>query len=215
MRRKELASQDEQLWQELCAACGEGILSLNTADGYPRALAVNYAAHDGPAGRVLYFHGALAGEKHDLIQGNGRVGFSLIQPLAFLPSHWFSADSACPATQLFRSIEIKGRCRLVDDLQEKALGLQLLMERYQPEGGFPPLAPDHPAYAQMLRKTGVFRLEVGSWTGKVKLMQSASPAAFARVLAHLEERGTAVDLLTAQLMRRHRPQDRGPDLAQA
>lgn len=201
MRRQELASGDPALWQELTLVCREGILSLTTADGYPRALAVNFAAD----GEDLWFHGALDGEKFSRLRAEPRVGFSMIQPLAYLPSSWFSAESACPATQLFRSIEVKGRCRLVEDPGHKARALQLLMDKYQPEGGFPPLAPDHPAYTAILQKTGIFRVEPDRWSGKVKLLQNAAPATVDRILGRLAARGEPVDVLTADLIRRYRP----------
>ena len=201
MRRKELASNDDALWRELCAVCGEGILSLVLDSGFPRALAVNFAAE---ADR-LYFHGALAGEKHDLLRRGARCGFSMIQPLAFLPSHWFSERNACPATQLFRSIEVQGQCGVVDDPDEMAHGLQLLMDKYQPTGGFVPLSAGEETYRRRLAATGVFRFSAESWTGKIKLLQTDAEDRALQVIAQLQKRNLPGDALTAELIRRYHP----------
>lgn len=199
MRRRELSVDDPGLLEELATLCGDGCLSLVCADGFPRALAVNFVLHQG----AIYFHGALAGEKFELINADGRVGFSLIQALSLLPSTWFSPDNACPATQLYRSVEIKGRCVSLDDPAEKAAALQALMEKYQPEGGFRPLAADDPGYTRALAGVGVFRINVESWTGKVKVMQDKSGRYRRNISDRLTERGAAVDLLTVELMERY------------
>lgn len=200
MRRPEISSSNPQLFQTLAQDCGEGNLSLVTEEGYPRCLNVNFAAE----GERIYFHGALAGEKFDRIQADPRVGFAMIQPLSYLPSHWISPDNACPATQLFRSVEIKGRCTVVTDPREKAQGLQILMEKYQPEGGFTPIQHTNPFYQKALSGVGVFRVDADSWTGKIRLMQNQADPAAHKIMAQLKERGLPVDLLTAKLMEQHR-----------
>jgi nitroimidazol reductase NimA-like FMN-containing flavoprotein (pyridoxamine 5'-phosphate oxidase superfamily) len=199
MRRAELSCCDPELFAELARYCGEGYLSLVTADGFPRALAVNFAAQD----QTIYFHGAQAGQKFERMAADGRVGFTMVQALSMLPSRWFSADNACPATQLFRSVEIQGRAAVLADPAEKARALQLLMEKYQPEGGYRPLAADDPGYVPALSGVGVFRIDARSWTGKVKLLQSGPEDQRRQVMERLNERGEAVDLLTVELMGRY------------
>ncbi len=196
MRRDELSSQDPALFNTLASECIEGYLSLITASGFPRGLALNFAA----MGQMIYFHGALAGEKFELIKAGPPVGFSMVQPLSVLPSHWFSPTSACPATHLFRSVEIKGHCRLVEDLDEKARALQALMEKYQPDGGFKPITASDKLYRKALESVGVFRVAPESWTGKVKLLQEDNEKGVLNIMKLLRERGTEVDLLTVQLM---------------
>jgi nitroimidazol reductase NimA-like FMN-containing flavoprotein (pyridoxamine 5'-phosphate oxidase superfamily) len=201
MRRKELASRDRELWRELARDCLEGQLAIVTPDGFPRSLAVNFAAND----QALYFHGAQAGEKFNVLGKEPRCGFSMIQPLAFLPSTWSSPDNACPASQLYRSIEVKGRCAIVTDLAEKADGLQLLMDKYQPEGGFIPLSAREEMYRKMIAATGVFRIDVESWTGKIKVLQKDPAEQVRKIIAHLEERAQPGDDLTVALIRRYHP----------
>jgi nitroimidazol reductase NimA-like FMN-containing flavoprotein (pyridoxamine 5'-phosphate oxidase superfamily) len=199
MRRAELSVHDGSLYTELAGICGEGYLCLITGDGYPRNLAVNFAA----VGQTLFFHGARAGEKFTRVQEDPRVGFSMIQALSFLPSTWSSLDLACPATQLFRSVEVKGRCVVLEDPDEIAAGLEALMRKYQPEGGYSPIAPDAFGYRQSLKSVAVFRLDPDSWTGKVKLLQNLPEVARRRIMNHLADRGAELDLLTLDLMRRY------------
>jgi nitroimidazol reductase NimA-like FMN-containing flavoprotein (pyridoxamine 5'-phosphate oxidase superfamily) len=199
VRRAELSCHDPELFAELSKICGESYLSLVTACGFPRALAVNFAARD----ETVYFHGARSGEKFERMTADSRVGFTMVQVLSLLPSHWFSPDNACPATQLFRSVEIKGHAHVVTDPAEKAAALQLLMEKYQPEGGYRPLAADEAMYTSALTGVGVFRIDPQSWTGKVKLLQKLTPDKRQGIVDRLTERGEVVDLLTVELMGRY------------
>ncbi len=193
VRRSELASTDRSLFTELTGACPVGYLSLMTAAEYPRAIALNFAA----VGETIYFHGALEGEKFELIQTNPRAGFTIVKPYSYIPSYWSAPRNACPATQFFKSIEIKGTCSIVDDPAEKARGLGALMAKHQPEGGFDPIEPAVPVYAKALEGVGVFRIVPDSWTGKVKLGQN-EPEKLRRILVEkLRERGGVMDEETA------------------
>ncbi len=189
MRRDDFLRTDEQFFQYVALRCRVGYLSLITADGYPRSVALNFAA----VGTVLYFHGALAGEKFGIIGGGGPVGFTMVRELSYIPSNWTGPEYACPATQLFQSVEIRGRCGVVSDLEEKALGLQVLMEKHQPEGRFKAITAEEKIYRKVLQQTGVFRVELESWAGKERLFQE-KPAGFRdKVIGKLKERGLGVD----------------------
>ena len=111
MRRTELESADLDLFRDLADTCEVGYLSLVTDAGYPRAVALNFAA----VGETIYFHGALEGEKFELIQAAPRAGFTIVKAYSFIPSTWSAPRYACPATHFFKSIEIKGVCSPVDD----------------------------------------------------------------------------------------------------
>jgi len=194
VRRTELESADLELFHNLAATCEVGYLSLVTAAGYPRAIALNFAA----VGTTIYFHGALEGEKFELAGQSPRAGFSIVRPYSFIPSFWSAPRYACPATHFFKSVEIKGVCSLVDDPAEKALGLGALMDKHQPEGRFDPLDPDIPIHAKALAGVGVFRVVPDSWTGKVKFGQN-EPENLRRILVEkLRERGGPMDEETAR-----------------
>lgn len=193
MRREELGSQDDDFFREVAHDCPVGYLTLLTAVGQPRSVALNFAAVDGD----IYFHGALAGEKHDLLARRPQVGFTMVKAYSYIPSYWSTPDHACPATQFFKSIEINGQGDVVSDAAGKARALQALMAKHQPEGGFTPLTAELPMYRGSLRTVGIFRVQVASWTGKLKFGQN-EPARLRRLwVTKLRERGEALDLATA------------------
>ena len=194
MRRKDFQNNESALFDEMAEHCPEGYLALNGGDNFPRAVGVNFAARDGR----IYFHGAVAGDKFERLKTDDRVGFTLARPYSLLPSVWSTSDgSACPATQLYISIEICGRCRLVDDPAEKGRGLQALMEKYQPEGGYRPMDRDDDSYKRPIAAVGVFRIDIENWTGKVRMAQNQSEASRRDLIARLKERGRPLDLETA------------------
>jgi len=194
VRRNELASADLDLFRHLADTCNVGYLSLVTAAGYPRSIALNFAA----VGTTIYFHGALAGEKFELSQASPRAGFTIVKPYSFIPSYWASPRHACPATQFFKSIEIKGICSCVDGVEEKARALDALMSKHQPEGGFEPITPSASLYAKSLEGVGIFRVVPDSWSGKVKFGQN-EPEKLRRIFVDkLRERGGPMDEETAR-----------------
>ncbi len=193
MRRHELESHDPDLFAELARRCEVGYLGLVTADGTPRVVPLNFAAVE----QTIYFHGALAGEKFELLQAAPRVSFMMALPYILLPSYWLAKGYACPATHYFKSVDARGTCAPCDDVVEKARGLQALMEKYQPEGQYTPITADNPLYTKALRTVGVFRVAVTSWTGKVKFGVNEPDAVRRKMIAGLRERGEPRDLETA------------------
>lgn len=197
MRRKEFGNDEPALFEEVADRSLEGFLALTGGDRHPRAVAVNFAAQ---AGRI-YFHGALTGDKFERISADGRVGFTMVLPYSLTPSTWASSSgsngSACPATQLYVSVEVAGNCCLVTDPAEKARGLQALMRKYQPEGGYRPLDHEDPRYERAIAGVGVFRVDVESWSGKVRMAQNLSEESRRDLVKRLRERGSPLDLETA------------------
>lgn len=193
MRRGELESRDNVLFDEVARDCMVGFLTLVTPEGQPRSIALNFAALD----RDIVFHGALAGEKFMLMQAGPRAGFTMVKEYSFIPSYWSAPEHACPATHFFKSVEIAGRAVVVEDPAYKARALQALMEKMQPEGAYVPLDHTLPMYRGALQKVGVFRVVNEGWTGKAKFGQN-EPARLRRVfIEKLRERGAPLDLLTA------------------
>lgn len=193
MRRGELESRDPALFDEVARDCMVGYLTLVTAEGRPRSIALNFAALD----RDIVFHGALSGEKFTLMQAGPRAGFTMVKEYSFIPSYWSAPEHACPATHFFKSVEISGHARVVDDPAYKARALQALMEKMQPEGAYVPLDHTLPMYRGALQKVGVFRVVNEEWTGKAKFGQNEPMRLRRTFIEKLRERGTTVDLATA------------------
>ncbi len=197
MRRKASICNDPALLDELAAKCEIGHLALITPNGVPRSIALNFAL----CGQSVIFHGALAGEKYQAIAAGVTVGFTIALPYSLIPSYWISPQYASTATQYFKSVEIRGRCSIVTDTKEKIAGLEALMNKYQPDGGYDPIDCNEPTYASALEKVGVFQIEIESWTGKKTFGQGKSENILEHFIDQLLTRGGAMDEETAQEIR--------------
>lgn len=103
---------------------------------------------------VLYFHGANAGRKLELLKQNPHVGFELDCGYALKP-----AELACGFSAAFRSIIGTGTLEALTDPADKRAGLTCLMAHYSPrrDWAFP---------EEMLARICVLRLRVTSLCGK-------------------------------------------------
>jgi nitroimidazol reductase NimA-like FMN-containing flavoprotein (pyridoxamine 5'-phosphate oxidase superfamily) len=131
--------------------------------GYPQVIPMNFVWADGS----VYMHSHPVGEKIDNILRNPQVGFEVDQHVCFLPSYYFHPTDASQADTLYISVVIKGRASLVHDSVEKVRALNALMEKYQKEGGYEPLAPDIP----VVREVAVIKVIPDDMHGKYKVGQ--------------------------------------------
>jgi hypothetical protein len=200
MRRREFEVNDPKELGEVLDAVEWGVLALATPGGTPLQVPLNFVRLDGQ----LYFHGSPAGEKATVLKDRPAASFVAVDPHALLPSTFFDSESACPATQFFKSVVVKGRARLVEDAAEKARALQAMMEKLQPEGGYEPIAADSPRYEAALRGVAVIALSMDIVTGKFKLGQNMSPETAERIMERLEQRDDPQDRRTVSTMQRAR-----------
>jgi len=162
-------------------------LATTTPEGAPVLRALDAAVlEDG-----VYFHGARAGEKARCL-GRPAV-ISAEELVAHIPSWMVDPRWACPASTLYRSVQVHGTLTEVLDLEVKARALMALMERWQPEGRFEPMTADHPHYRGELKGTLVVRVDFAAVDGKEKLLQNRTPEELVRVLEGLWERGAPGD----------------------
>ncbi len=193
MRRSEYAGDTERIVEDLLGTEKYGYLGILTPDGYPRVVPVNFVA----AGTTVFFHGAGDGEKYDAMVARTRVTFTVDRPYALIPSYWLAIDYACPATTFFKSVQINGTIRILEDAHEKAAALNLFMEKMQPEGGYKPIDADLKMYKAALRETHVFRIDAERVTAKSKFAQNKPARVRRDLIAKLRERGMPLDLMTA------------------
>lgn len=182
----------------LLAEEGHGFLGITTPDGWPSVVPVNFVHLDGR----IYFHGASEGEKMASLDADPRVTFTVVRDLSVVPSYYRDSRFACPATQYYQSVMIRGRARFVETAEEKARALQALMEKLQPEGGYEPITAAAPNYLKSLRMTAVTAIEIERITGKFKLGQNLPRRLRTSVADRLEQRGCPIDGATAELIRR-------------
>lgn len=200
MRRKEFEG-DSSGADEILDGAEVGHLGLMDAEGWPRIIPVNFARDGG----AIYFHGAGEGEKYTLLRNGARVTFLAYLPLSIIPSYWRSKDYACPATAFYKSVHIRGVCSLVESAQGKAIALNMIMEKYQPEGGYSKVSADDAMYAKALEETVIFRVETERASVKGKLGQNLPPETRRQIISKLLERDAGPDRITAGEMEKTLP----------
>ncbi|MCE2505818.1 MAG: pyridoxamine 5'-phosphate oxidase family protein [Nitrosopumilaceae archaeon] len=132
-------------------------------NGYPQIIPMNFAFVDDS----IYMHSHTRGEKLDNISRNNKVGFEVDRELEFLPSYFSHPTDASQADTLYISVVIKGKAVFVDDDDEKALGLNELMKKYQPEGNYIPIQNND----LVLDEVAVIKVIPESIKGKYKIGQ--------------------------------------------
>jgi len=197
MRRKEFEVVDKSRIEEVLMRAEIGHLAFNGPDGWPRGTALNYT-YDG---RIVW-HGAVAGERFECLKQDPRATFFAVSLQTYLPSHFLSEENATGSSVAFKSVAVRGRCRFIEDPEEKCVVLNLLMEKYQPEGRYKKITPEDEMYKKVLRATGVFALIPEAMTGKFKLAQQKSEDDRRQLAAKLRERGAPSGLLVAAEMMR-------------
>jgi GNAT superfamily N-acetyltransferase/nitroimidazol reductase NimA-like FMN-containing flavoprotein (pyridoxamine 5'-phosphate oxidase superfamily) len=154
---------------------------------------------------VLCFHASPKGEKTSLV---GRlVVASVEEHVAGVPSYFVDPERACPATTLYRAVQVHGVLEPIEAPEAKARVLQALMEKLQPEGGHAPIHAEHPLYRAPVRGLLIAGLRLDDVTGKAKLAQNRSPAERRVVLERLWARG---DARAVELIRQANPGDEPP-----
>ena len=106
----------------------------------------------------LYFHAAPYGLKLDFITANPKVCGTIIE------DHGYVVDQC---EQNFRSLVFFGKMSIVDDLDEKKHGLNILLEHLEsePEPIKKRNVPDDKSY----KKVAILKLKICEMTGKTNL----------------------------------------------
>ncbi len=198
MRRLEHSTDDLIEIDEVLNQVQIGHLGIITENNYPRIVPLNYVWVDG----AVYFHGALDGEKFQSFHKSPRVSFSAIIPYAMIPSYWSGKEYACPATSYFKSVQINGVIKIVDDLSDKAKYLNTIMIKYQPEGGYKEITSEDPLYKKSLIEVGVFKVVPEKITMKSKFGQNISREKRLGLIDKLIERNLSMDHETAHQIRK-------------
>lgn len=105
---------------------------------------------------VLYVHSATQGRKVSAFQAGGQVALEID-----VDSSLVESQRACGYSSRYRSVMAVGAVRLVEDPEEKLLGLQAIMEHYTKRAwSFPP---------ESVERVKVFAIQVSALTGKQNL----------------------------------------------
>ena len=143
-----------------------GRISSIDENGYPQIIPMNFVLIN----NIVYMHSHIRGEKLDNVKRNSKVGFEVDRNLEFLPSYFFDPNDASLADTLYISVVIKGEAVIVSDSTEKALALNALMKKYQPEGKYEPMREN----MQVLNQVAVIKILPNEINGKYKIGQHMS-----------------------------------------
>ena len=144
-----------------------GRISSIDKNGFPQIIPMNFVFLND----AIYMHSHVRGEKLENISRNNKVGFEVDKELEFLPSYFEDPNDASLADTLYISVVIKGIGSFVIDRKEKALALNGLIEKYQPEGQYDPIKSD----MEVLDEVTVIKVTTQTIHGKYKIGQNMNP----------------------------------------
>ena len=155
MRHPERELRDPETIIALLTHTPIGRVGTVNRKGIPVIKPVSYLYWDGK----IYIHSSKKGEKIRDIKQGSPICFEIDQPIAYVSSK----ANGCQANYYYRSIIIKGKATLINERVKKRRVLQMLMEKYQPEGN------EKEIPERVLKKTAVIEILPREVTGKENL----------------------------------------------
>lgn len=134
------------------------------------------------------------------LKARSRCVLEVDEVLGVIPSYWVHPEYAGSATAYHRTVIFECRATVVEDPAAVAAQQVRLLARYQPEGGFRPLAAGDPLYRGALAQLAAVRLDVTRTRPKFKLGQNRPVAARERIIAELRRRGRPGDARAAEAL---------------
>lgn len=168
IRRQDRAIDDEAWIQRFLRGAAVG--SLATLHGDQPFLNSNIFVYD-QAAHCLYLHTARVGRTRANIERHSRVCFSVMEMGRLLP-----AEEALEFSVEYAGVTIFGAASIVSDDREAKRAPQNLLYKYAPQ--LRPGREYRPPVAEELRRTTVIRVDIESWSGKMKAVSEEFPGAF-------------------------------------
>lgn len=92
-------------------------------NGSPYVLPMHFVYFDGK----IYLHGLPRGQKIDNIRANPKVCFEVDEMLSLLCEN---VENPCDVNTEFNSVIVQGSAKIINDLDEKRLALQKIVEKF-------------------------------------------------------------------------------------
>ena len=156
MRRSDREITDKNELLQVMERCDVCRLALND-EGYPYILPLNFGMEQVGEQLFLYFHGADAGKKYELIAKDSRASFEMDCETVLC-----SDRAAGNCTMSYHSVIGQGVIRFLEG-DEKVHALDVLTAHYHPEGF------DYDK--TVIPATTVYQLTVEHMTGKIRPMK--------------------------------------------
>jgi nitroimidazol reductase NimA-like FMN-containing flavoprotein (pyridoxamine 5'-phosphate oxidase superfamily) len=161
-------------------------------EGFPQVIPMNFVFLND----AIYMHSHTKGEKLENIKNNNKVGFEVDREIEFLPSYFTHPTDASQADTLYISVVIKGIGTIVQDREEKALALNGLMEKYQPEGRYEKIHPN----MTIVDEVAIIKVIPTTMRGKYKIGQHLNRTARQLLAEKILERNTPTAKETLRIM---------------
>ena len=149
MRRKDKAILDPATIEEIIGKSLVCRLAM-AEDNQPYVVPLSFGFKD----NTLYFHSSPEGKKIDMLKKNSMVCFEFD-----LDHEVFADEEACQWGMKYRSVIGFGKALLVEDLEEKRKGLDVIMQHYSGRSF------QYPEFA--VENVVVIKIEIESMTGKI------------------------------------------------
>jgi hypothetical protein len=170
-----------------------GRMATIDTEGYPYITPLNFVFHEGS----IFFHSASQGEKLDNIARNSQVCFEVDIPLAYLEVSFNPEKNPCRAHQLYHSVIIRGRARVVEEENLKTEVLNALLHKHEGRNEFSPVTKESSGYQGCC----VVEVRPEKMTAKSDLGQSSFQKGYRRFIAEcLARRGLQGDLEAVNAM---------------
>ena len=196
--RKVYEIKDKELIKDILENAEFGTLAI-CMDNKPYSIPLNFVEINDE----IFIHGAKKGKKIEIMNKNSSASFSVVESYSLLPSYFSTDDGrASPATHMFRSIIIDGNIEFIEDYDIKVNALEMLMQKYQKEGGYKSL--DNEMYKKIVNATCIYKLVCDEVSTKFYLGQHFNEKRFLMVKENLLKRGTNKDLQTLKLIEEFR-----------
>ena len=152
-------------------------------------------------GAAIELHVNRRDEQYVDLKARSRSLFEVDDVLGVIPSYWIHPDDAVMATAYHRTVIFECDAAVSEDPAVLAEQQTRLLARYQPQGGFRPVAADERLYRGAIASIVAIQLTVRDRRVKFKLGQNRSPEVRAKVVEELRKRGRPNDARAAEALR--------------
>lgn len=158
MRRHDREVTEPAEVVEIMERCDVCRICLNDEDGYPYILPLNFGMTVCGGQVTLWFHGATAGRKYELMKRDPRVSFEMD-----CAHRLVTEEDTGNCTMEYESVIGRGQMELLPE-EEKEAALDILMAHYHKE--------DFAYNRAVIPQTNVFKLTVSQMTGKRRMKRA-------------------------------------------
>ena len=190
MRRKDFIFGDRKEIENALNKIEFGVIAI--PDKIPYAVPISFCYKD----NEIYFHGAMAGRKHEILKNNPEVSFSASKVYSYI------LNGKMTPTQFFFSIFIEGKFEVVNDFDKKKKILRELVRKYEPENINMSMDKGQFKGAEIHTFVGV--IKIYNMTAKAKFGQNMSDSDINIIINDLKNRNEKRDIETIEMINKLR-----------